>query len=128
MKEKNDNNIFSTGKYTKIKNLSSNSDEVKDSSNMHYLMKTIPYKKYINNSRFLKIIENLKSLEHSNILKLYDSFTDNDNIYFIYEYSSENNLLEKIKKGESFGEDKIQIIIKTILTTLKFLEEKKTNI
>ena len=125
IERKNDNNIFSTGKYTKIKNLSSNSDEVKDSSNMHYLMKTIPYKKYINNSRFLKIIENLKSLEHSNILKLYDSFTDNDNIYFIYEYSSENNLLEKIKKGESFDEDKIRIIIKTILTTLKFLEEKK---
>lgn len=122
---KNENNILSTGKYTKIKKLSSNSDVVKDSSNMHYLMKTIPYKKYIKNSHFLKIIENLKSLDHSHILKLYDSFTDDDNIYFIYEYSEENNLLEKIKKGENFDEEKIKIIIKTILTTLQFLEEKK---
>ena len=122
---KKETNICTSKKYTKVKDLFSNSDVIKDCSNMYYLMKTIPYKKYIKNSHFLKIIENLKSLEHSNILKLYESFTDNDNIYFIYEYCAENNLLEKIKKGKDFNEDKIKIIIKNILTTLKFLEEKK---
>lgn len=112
-------------KYTKIEKFSYNSDIVKDSSNMQYLMKTIPYKKFAKNSKFLKKIENLKSLEYSHILKLHHSFTYDDNIYFLYEYSSENNLLERIKKGENFDEDKIRIIMKNILTTLQFLDQKK---
>ena len=112
-------------KYRVIQKMSSNSKLVKDCSNMNYLMKVIPYMKYIKNSRFLKTIENLKSLDHSQISKLYDSFIYNDNIYFLYEYSTENNLLEKIKKGENFDENKIKIIIKNILTTLQFLEDKK---
>jgi len=52
-----------------------------------YAMKTIPKKMCINALKVLPEIEILKSLDHPNILRIYEYFQDNQNYYLITEFS-----------------------------------------
>ena len=48
-------------------------------------VKTIPKEKVTNVERFKSEVEIMKTLDHPNILRLYDSFEDDKNIYLVLE-------------------------------------------
>ena len=69
----------------------------------------------------IKEINLLKKLDHPNIVKYYDFFEDEENIYIIMEYLEGCTLKQYIKKNENILEDNARIIIKQLLTALSYL-------
>jgi len=49
-------------------------------------IKCIPKKKVKNPERFKAEIDIMRSLDHPNIIKLYESFEDQDKVYLVIEY------------------------------------------
>ena len=54
----------------------------------------------------------LKQLDHPNIVKIYEYFQDEENVYFIMEYLKGGSLYEKLKLVGRFGERETAYIIK----------------
>jgi len=66
--------------------------------------KTIPRKKIKNWERFQTEVEILKTLDHPNIIKLYEYFEDTKNVYLITEICKGGELFDKIIEKEYFDE------------------------
>ena len=80
----------------------------------------------INNSltkykKTIKEINLLKNLDHPNIVKFYDFFEEEDNIYLMMEFLEGCTLKQYIQKTEIISENNARIIIKQLLTALSYL-------
>ena len=71
------------------------------------------YKKYINSE-----IDIMKTLDHTNILKLYDVITYKNTLYLVLEYCNKGDLINYIKSGDNTHDIDY---IKQILCGLKYL-------
>ncbi|CAG9327683.1 unnamed protein product [Blepharisma stoltei] len=69
-------------------------------------------------------IENLQALDHPNIIKLYESYEDDEHIHLVTEYCSGGKLLTKMKKKPIFTEVEAAAIIMKILRAVKYLHER----
>jgi calcium-dependent protein kinase len=97
---------------------------------------------YINEERAMKIIKKtnrffgvkendiyneikiLKSLDHPNIIKIHEFFSDAINFYIITEYCEEGDLHMKLSKVSYFREGVVLNIMKQILSTISYLHSK----
>ena len=70
---------------------------------------------------FLKEIEILSKLEHPNIIKIIEYYTDEINYYVITEFVSGGELYDSIVKCPRFNESKAAYITKQILMALNYL-------
>ena len=69
----------------------------------------------------LKEIENLKLLNHPNIVKLYEYYFDRKNIYIITEYCEGGELFDKIKERNTyFNEKDAAKILKAVLQAVAY--------
>ena len=80
----------------------------------------------INNSltkykKTIKEINLLKNLDHPNIVKFYDFFEEEANIYLMMEFLEGCTLKQYIQKTEIISENNARIIIKQLLTALSYL-------
>jgi calcium-dependent protein kinase len=75
----------------------------------------IPKKKILNMDTFMLEIEILRKLDHPNVLKLYEYFIDDENIYLITEMCRGGELFDKIVEAEYFKEADAARIFKQIL-------------
>ena len=66
--------------------------------------KTISRKKIKNWDRFLTEVKILQTVDHPNIIKLYEYFEDAKNVYLIQELCSGGELFDKIIEKEFFDE------------------------
>lgn len=66
--------------------------------------KTIARKKVKNQDRFQAEIDILRSLDHPHILKLYEYFEDEKNVYLITEMCTGGEMFDKIIEKEYFEE------------------------
>ena len=73
------------------------------------------------NQTFLQEIEILITLEHPNIIKIYEYYEDEINYYLITEYISGGELFDYIERDTAFTESKAKKIIKQILQALNYL-------
>jgi calcium-dependent protein kinase len=98
--------------------------------------------KYLNEERAMKIIKKansyynvseseiyneikiLKSLDHPNIIKIHEFFSDNINFYIITELFEEGDLYSKIRKFSFFSERVVKNIMKQILSAVSYLHSK----
>ena len=71
--------------------------------------------------KFLKEIEVLIKLEHPNIIKIFEYFTDDLNYYLITEYISEGELYEGLVKMSNFNEFKCAFILNQIISAVYYL-------
>lgn len=74
-----------------------------------------------NNTSFLREIEILMSLEHPNIIKIFEYYEDDINFCIITEYVSGGELYEVISKFKSFTEQQVKYIMKQLLLALNYL-------
>ena len=81
-------------------------------------------KKYVDKSEFLNEIELLKTVDHPNIIKLFDCYYDKTFYYLIEEYCSGGDLFDYIQKEHFFTEKKAAIILKQILSAVNHLHKK----
>ena len=74
-------------------------------------------------TKTLSEIEILKSIDHPNIIKLYEYFFDNNYLFLITEYCNNGDLTSWIKKNNT--ELEILDVIKQIVEGLNYLHNKK---
>jgi calcium-dependent protein kinase len=67
----------------------------------------------------------LKSLDHPNIIKVYEFFVDDINFYIITELCSEGSLFDKLEKMVSINEHIVKIIIFEIMSAVAYLHSRK---
>jgi len=97
---------------------------------------------YINEERAMKIIKKsdklngmkendihneikiLKSLDHPNIIKIHEFFSDLINFYIITEYCQEGDLQTKLTRVNYLSEDVVMNIMVQILSTISYLHAK----
>ena len=98
------------------------------SSSIPRALKIIPKSKLIrgvNNSMVINEIEILRSLDHPNIMKIYEYYEDNKNFYIVGEYCDSGDLYSKLEKLDNFSEVIVKIIMKQILSAIAYLHSKK---
>lgn len=67
-------------------------------------VKVIARKKIKNWDRFLTEVKILQTLDHPNIIKLYEYFEDDKNVYLVTEMCTGGELFDKIIEKEYFDE------------------------
>ena len=77
--------------------------------------KKIPKKKIKNMERFETEVLILQTLDHPNILKLYEYFEDDKNVYLVTEMCSGGELFDKIVQKESFEENLAARVFRQIM-------------
>ena len=70
-------------------------------------------------------IEILRKLEHPNIMKIYEYFIDENNIYIISEFCDQGDLLGKIKKLNIMSEFVVKFLMMQILDALSYLHSNR---
>eukprot|EP00744_Colponema_vietnamica_P003867 GILI01005857.1.p1 GENE.GILI01005857.1~~GILI01005857.1.p1 ORF type:complete len:557 (+),score=127.86 GILI01005857.1:57-1673(+) len=67
-----------------------------------------------------KEIDLLRSLDHPNIIRLYETWQDNVNLYLVMELCSGGELFERIYKSGSLSEKDAAVLMKQILSGLRY--------
>ena len=81
-------------------------------------MKIIPVNSQNEEEKTDEEIELLKNLDHPNIVKLFEYFSDNEKYYLITEYCKGGDLFELIKKKKVFSEESAAYIMYQIFRAL----------
>ena len=76
-------------------------------------------------TKLFEEIEILRRLEHPNIMKIYEYFIDDKNIYIITEFCDEGDLLGKITKLISMSELVVKYLMGQILDALAYLHANR---
>lgn len=82
--------------------------------------KTILRKKIKNWDRFQQEVTILSTLDHPNVIKLYEYFVDKKNVYLICELCTGGELFDRIIKEEFFEEQYACKIFKQILNSINY--------
>jgi len=69
-------------------------------------------------------IEILRKLQHPNIMKLYEFYSDYEYFYLVNEYCSEGDLNDKMIKVENFDENIVKILMFQIFQAVYYLHSK----
>jgi calcium-dependent protein kinase len=106
------------GKIIKVRHLLSNELRVVKVINKSVILKGV------SESDVITEISILKSMDHPNIIKVFEFFSDKENIYIVKEYFNEGDLfnnLTKLKMSEAL----ISNIMKQIISAVSYLHTKK---
>ena len=72
----------------------------------------------------LKEVSILKSIDHPNIIKIYDLYEDDSFLYFVIEYCSGGELFDRIQKISTFSEKQAAKYIKQLLSAIAYLHNR----
>lgn len=86
--------------------------------------KCVSKKKLKNIPRFRQEIDIMKNLDHPNVVKLFETFEDDNKIYLIMELCSGGELFDKIVKKGFFTESYACFIMKQIFGVINYLHLK----
>lgn len=75
-------------------------------------IKQIARSKIRNWERFLTEVKILQTLDHPNVIKLYEYFEDEENVYLVTELCAGGELFDRIIKAEFFEEDAAAVIFR----------------
>ena len=106
---------------------------LKDDKNNKFIIERINREKIEKDNSFqyfINDITNLKSLNHSNIIKLIETVKTKKHYYTIKEYCNGGNLTTAIEKytkknGNSFSEEVVQNIMRQLIDAIKYIHENK---
>ena len=81
-------------------------------------------RKHVDEAEFTNEIQLLKTLDHPNIIKLFDCYYDSRYYYMVEEYCSGGDLFDYIQKEKFFTEKKASIIFNQLLSAVNHLHKK----
>ena len=89
-------------------------------------MKIIPEENIVQGegASLIDEIEILKNLEHPNIMKVYESFVDDNNYYIISELCDQGHLLSKMEKLERMDQIVVKFLMDQIFNAVAYLHSK----
>ena len=79
----------------------------------------------MNSSAITNEIQVLKSLDHPNIIKIYEFYQDDKNYYLITELCSGGELYDRIIKMKNFSEAKAAQLMKQVLSAVTYCHNRK---
>ena len=88
------------------------------------LKEGMPQEEIDNRSVFIEV-EILKSLDHPNILKVFEYFEDATRYYIVMEYCKGGDVFDKLQKLSRFTEAQAATVIEQLLAGLNYLHGKK---
>jgi calcium-dependent protein kinase len=98
--------------------------KVKQRSTGHtFAMKLVRKNSESGNKNFLNEIYILRKLDHPNILKIYEYFSNEKYWYFVMEYVSGGELYEQICNMQYYDEHTTAIIMKQIFSCVSYLNQ-----
>ena len=78
--------------------------------------------------REISIMKNMSNISHPNIMKFYNSFLENNNVYLVLEFIEGEKLNDLLKKhkgmGQYLNQNLIIIILKGIINGLNYLHKR----
>ena len=83
-------------------------------------VKKVPKKKIKNMDRFKQEITILQTLDHPNVLKLFEYFEDDKNVYLVTEACRGGELFDRIIENEFFSEQTAAKIFKQIMQSINY--------
>lgn len=83
-------------------------------------IKLIPRSKIKNWERFTTEVRILQQLDHPNVIKLYEYFEDETNVYLVTELCDGGELFDRIVKNEYFNEQLAAKTFRMILMALNY--------
>eukprot|EP01017_Pseudomicrothorax_dubius_P031206 TRINITY_DN395_c0_g1_i1.p1 TRINITY_DN395_c0_g1~~TRINITY_DN395_c0_g1_i1.p1 ORF type:complete len:456 (-),score=148.35 TRINITY_DN395_c0_g1_i1:194-1561(-) len=96
-------------------------------SNQVRAVKVIPKAKVKNQERFRTEIEIMKFLDHPSIIKLYETFEDEKNVYLIMEVCNGGELFDRIIAKGRFVESYARTVFKQIIRSINFCHANKIS-
>ncbi|CAG9312073.1 unnamed protein product [Blepharisma stoltei] len=75
--------------------------------------------------KMIEEMEILRTLDHPNIIRVYDFFEDSKNYYLVMEYCEGGELFNKIEKMAKFSEDDAALIMRQLLSVVAFCHSLK---
>lgn len=97
---------------------------LRNNSSKKFAVKTIYKEKIQKNLHLLqRELEILKTLDHPNIVKFYETYQDEKFFHFVMEYCSGGELLERISDVGFLNEKEAASIMKKIFSAVKYLHE-----
>lgn len=84
-------------------------------------VKVISKKKIKNMETFLQEVEIMKKLDHPNVLKLYEYFIDEEDVFLITEICKGGELFDRIVEKEFYPEPEAAIIFEQILRSINYI-------
>lgn len=83
-------------------------------------VKVIARSKIKNWDRFLTEVKILQTLDHPHVIKLYEYFEDEQNVYLVTELCAGGELFDRIIAQEFFSEKQAALIFRQILQALNY--------
>ena len=103
-------------------------DMVKDKSTGEvFAAKTFNRSGAENPKQLWGFLQVLTQIDHPNLVHIYDTFADYQNLIFITEYSKGGNLFNRISSKATFTESDVANIIQMILSGISYLHEHKIS-
>ena len=89
-------------------------------------MKIIPEENVVQGegASLIDEIEILKNLDHINIMKMYESFVDNNNYYIVSELCDQGHLLSKMEKLGKMDQIVVKYLMDQIFNAVAYLHSK----
>lgn len=103
-------------------------EDLKTSDNSKRAVKIIKKEEIVKNNLSENNVEMLLTLDHPNIVKIYDILEDDKYVYLVQEYCEGGDLFEFIIKNKLVNERMTKIIIKQLLGALAYLHNEEVNI
>lgn len=88
-------------------------------------IKVIARKKITNWARFQTEVKILQTLDHPNVIKLFEYFEDETNVYLVTELCAGGELFDRIIEAEYFSEVMAAKIFKQILQALNYCHSQQ---
>ena len=90
-------------------------------------MKIIPKDNVVQGVDYLKVLDEiaiLKKLDHPNIMKIFECFDDEKNIYIISDFCDQGDLLGKLEKLGKMNEIVVKFLMEQIFNAVAYLPSK----
>lgn len=97
----------------------------KKSSGVEVAVKTLPSATKSVRLKWKREIEIMELLDHPNIIKLYDSFTDRTNTYIVMELCTGGDLHHRISECGKFLEWDAANVVKQVVPAIQYMHEKQ---
>ena len=93
-------------------------------SNQKKAVKIIPKSRVSNHERFKSEIDIMKKLDHPNIVRLYESFEDEQNVYLVLEICEGGELFDRIIAAKYYDELEARRIFRQIIKGILYCHSK----
>jgi len=90
-------------------------------------IKQIARSKITKIERFLNEVHALKTLDHPNIIKLFEIYEDKDNVYLVQELCTGGELFDRIVENQYLNEKQAAVVFQQIIQSILYCNKNRIS-